>query len=92
MVYVPKVEPPLDEIEIENRFTRSGRNGQKPYLVVSFECLEMLLGRENSVIAQEDVPALLASLCISAIRADISDKSLAEHLAEYYGYQVELDE
>jgi hypothetical protein len=92
MPYVPKVEPPLDEIEIEHRFTRSGKNGQKPYLSVSFECLETILGREHSVIVQEDVPRLLASLCMYAIRADISDKALAEHMANHYGKQTELNE
>jgi hypothetical protein len=89
MVYVPKVEPPLDEIEIESRFTRSGRNGHKPHLIISFECLEAILGRENSVIAQEDVPRLLASLCGYAFRADIGDNALATHLEDFYGKQAD---
>ena len=73
MGYVPKVEPPLDEIEIENRYTRSNRNGQKPHLVISLDCLDMILGRENSIIAQDDVPKLMVSLCKYAARADISE-------------------
>jgi hypothetical protein len=90
MVYVPKVPPPLDEIEIDNNFNRS--HTQKPHLIVSMECLGEILGRESSIIAAEDIPRLLAALCQYALQADIGDNALAAHLESYYKKQTELDE
>lgn len=82
--YVPKVEPPLDEIEIEDRYTRSNKDERKPHLVISLECLDMILARENSIIAREAVPRLIAGLCGYAARADISDVGLVAFLKDYY--------
>jgi hypothetical protein len=90
--YEAKVEPPLDEIEVETRFPRDRSKSGKPYLVVSFDCLEAILLRENSVIAEEDVLRLLAALCGYAIAADVSDHALAGRMKEQYEEQIDDDD
>jgi hypothetical protein len=91
MVYVPKVPSPLDEIEIEVRFPRLHTASSKPYLIVSLDCLTVILDREDSVIAKEDIPRLLAVLCRCAVQSDIGDTAMATHLAEDYENYKEPD-
>ena len=92
MAYVPKVDPPFDEIEVENRSPRGSRGKQKPYLIVSLEALEAMLVCENAVLAEEDAPRLVACLCNYAVRADISDTPLAKRMKEFYNDRVEDDD
>jgi hypothetical protein len=83
MVYVPKVEPPLDEIEIEYYYNR-GHRANKPYVTISMECLEAILRRETLFIAAEDIHTLLADLCRRALQADIGDVALTTSLLHHY--------
>jgi hypothetical protein len=92
VAYIPKVDPPFDEIEIEERSPRGKRGKLKPYLVVSLEALEAMLTCENAVLAEEDAPRLVACLCAYAKKADIGDTSLAERMRKYYDDRVEDDE
>ena len=84
LAYTPKVEPPLDEIEVEPRFPRKRDSNSKPYFIVSMECLKEILERETAVIATEDVPRLMAVLCRYAVEADVSDHHLAGTMQAYY--------
>ncbi len=92
MTYVPKVDPPFDEIEIENRSPRGNRGKQKPYLVVSLEALKAMLDCENAILAEEDAPRLVACLCSYAKQADIGDTALAERMRVHYDDMVEEDD
>ena len=92
MVYTPKVEPPFDEIEVENRSPRGSRGKQKPYLIVSLEALHEMFLCENAVLAEEDAPRLVACLCAYAKKADIGDTSLAEKMRVHYDDMVEEDD
>jgi hypothetical protein len=80
LVYIPTVEPPLDEIEIDARHPRGRDRPSKPYLTVSLDCLELIVRRATRVVDPDDVPRLMASLCRHAIEADISDHGLARQL------------
>jgi hypothetical protein len=86
--YIPRVEPPLDEIEVEARHPRGIERPSKPHLVVSLDCLEAIFRRATRVIDPDDVPRLLASLCRYVIEADISDQDMARQLMERYEEQI----
>ena len=91
MVYQPKVEPPLDEIEIEDRRPRGDRP-IKPHLIISLECLEHILDRENAVILPSDVPRLMATICQYTLDADISDTNQVRRLKADYDKEIDDDE
>jgi hypothetical protein len=89
-----KVEPPLDEIEVEHRHNQGGKGERKPYLVVSLECLEEILDSESAILAPDDVDRMLACLCRYAERAGFGDAGLAAELAANYedvGTELDLD-
>jgi hypothetical protein len=86
--YIPRVEPPLDEIEVESRHPRGTERPSKPHLVVSLDCLEAIFRRATRVLDPDDVPRLLACLCRYVIEADISDHSMAEQLMKDYEEQI----
>jgi hypothetical protein len=90
-----KVEPPLDEIEVEHRYNRGGKGDRKPYLVVSMDCLEEIFDNESAILATDDVDRLLACICRYAERAGFGDVGLATRLATDYedvGEELNLDE
>jgi hypothetical protein len=94
MSKMSKVDPPLDEIEVEHRYNRGGKGVRKPYLVVSIDCLEEIFDNESAILATDDVDRLLACLCRYAERAGFGDAGLAAELAANYedvGTELDLD-
>ena len=92
--WAPNTRPaePLDEIEIEYRYKRSGRGDKKPYLVISLDALEVvLLESYGKEIGDRDADAAHL-LQLIADRGQMAGHAEAQAVVEFYYRVDEIDE